>query len=177
MSKGFTHGRAGVAAAIVVALAATGVALAAIPSNGVISACYTKPGGNLRVIDATTGSCTPKEQSLSWNVQGATGPQGPAGGPGPTGPEGPAGPANVVVRSKEINGVGGVRGTVDCADGERATGGGFDARGNGATLTIYENHPVPTASGGVPTGWTVDIGVPDMTYPYGLGVLYVICAS
>ena len=177
MSKRFTHGRSGVVATIVVALAASGVAFATIPSNGVISACYTKPGGNMRVIDATTGSCGPKESSLNWNVQGATGPQGPAGEQGPAGPEGPAGPANVVLRSKEIDGVGGVRGTINCNDGERATGGGFDARGNGGTLTIYEDHPVPTTPGGVPTGWTVDIGVPDMTYPNGLGVVYVICAA
>ena len=76
-------------AAIGVALLAMGgIAYATIPSDGVISACYLKPGGSLRVIDATTGKCSAKETSLAWNVAGAQGPAGPAG---PTGPEGPTG--------------------------------------------------------------------------------------
>lgn len=79
-----------------VALALSGVAYASIPTNGVISACYTKSGGTLRVIDANTGSCSSKETSLAWNQ---TGPQGPVGATGATGPAGsngavgPVGPA------------------------------------------------------------------------------------
>ena len=76
-------------------LAVGGVAFATIPSNGVISGCYTKSGGNLRVIDATTGSCSSKETSLSWNVQGAKGETGPTGPSGPTGATGAAGPAGI----------------------------------------------------------------------------------
>jgi hypothetical protein len=76
-------------------LAVGGVAYATIPSNGVISGCYLKSGGNLRVIDSTTGSCSSKETSLNWNVQGAQGPAGPAGPAGATGATGAAGPAGI----------------------------------------------------------------------------------
>lgn len=106
-----------VAGATVAGLLGVGVAFAAIPSNGVISGCYTKSGGTLRVIDSTTGTCSSKETSLNWNQtgpQGPTGPVGPAGsagaagadgadgadgatGPaGPTGPTGPTGPAGPI---------------------------------------------------------------------------------
>jgi hypothetical protein len=84
------------AAAIAIAsLAVGGVAYATIPSNGVISACYMKSGGNLRVIDGTTGSCSSKETSLNWNVAGVQGPAGPAGATGATGATGAAGPAGI----------------------------------------------------------------------------------
>lgn len=72
---------------IVVALAG-GVAYAAIPQGGVISACYGKATGDVRVIDAATAACRPGEVALSWNQQGVPGPQGAVG---PAGPAGPAG--------------------------------------------------------------------------------------
>lgn len=73
-----------------------GTAWAAIPgAGGTISACYTKIGGVLRVIDAEAGkACTALENPISWNQQGRqgeAGSQGPQGEPGPQGPEGPAG--------------------------------------------------------------------------------------
>ena len=108
MRKTFTKGRAA-AAAVVGAIAVAGVAYATIPTNGVISACYTKSGGNLRVIDSSTGSCSSKETSLAWNVQGVQGPAGATGAKGadgPAGPTGPAGPSGVsgyeVVRSGPV---------------------------------------------------------------------------
>jgi hypothetical protein len=65
---------------LVVALGA-GVAIAAIPdSNGVISGCYTKVGGNLRVIDTEKGqTCLKQELPISWNQAGPQGPPGPSG--------------------------------------------------------------------------------------------------
>jgi hypothetical protein len=78
-----------------------GITYAVIPSNNVITGCYTKTGGTIRVIDATTGSCTSKETRLDWNVQGPQGPQGvqgPQGLRGDVGPQGPAG-ANGVSRA------------------------------------------------------------------------------
>jgi collagen triple helix repeat protein len=93
-----------------VAIAGTAVVYATIPSNNVISGCYTKSGGTLSVIDPSTTSCKNGDTSLAWNVQGPTGPtgpqglqgaqgptgpqgiQGPTGATGPTGPAGPAGP-------------------------------------------------------------------------------------
>jgi hypothetical protein len=81
-----------IAALVVAVLALTvgGVAFATIPSNGVITGCYQKSGGTLRVIDATTSNCSSKETSLSWNVQG---PPGPTGSPGPSGAPGSPGPS------------------------------------------------------------------------------------
>jgi hypothetical protein len=76
-------------------LAAGGVAYATIPTDGIISGCYLKSGGALRVIDATTGKCGAKETSLNWNVQGAQGAQGPQGLQGPKGDTGAAGPAGI----------------------------------------------------------------------------------
>jgi hypothetical protein len=67
---------------------------AAIPdSAGVISGCYQKNVGNLRVIDTTAGdSCRPSEIAISWSKTGPAGQQGPAGPTGPPGPTGPQGP-------------------------------------------------------------------------------------
>ncbi len=73
-----------------------GLAAATIPaSDGVITACYSRSGGALRVIDASVTNCKPSETRLTWNQegpQGPPGPQGPAGPAGPAGPDGPAGP-------------------------------------------------------------------------------------
>jgi hypothetical protein len=46
-------------------IACSGAAVAAIPSNGTIAACYAKNSGALRVID-TGQSCTSKETQLAW---------------------------------------------------------------------------------------------------------------
>src|SRR4051812_14780559 len=77
-----------------------GVAWATIPGpNGVISSCYAKSGGALRIIDGTVTTCSAKETSLTWNAQGpkgdtgASGPAGPTGLTGAAGPTGPTGPA------------------------------------------------------------------------------------
>lgn len=87
-------GRRGFALLAAVAAVVIGgsVAYATIPNNGVVNACYSKSGGALRVIDATTGTCSSKETSLAWNVQGPQGPQGPPGAQGPQGSPGPQGP-------------------------------------------------------------------------------------
>jgi hypothetical protein len=91
-----------VAVAVVVALAAAGIAYATIPdSAGVIHGCYSKtssttlPPGSLRVVDTGLGqSCGQNEVALNWNqqgVKGATGAQGPKGATGVQGPTGPPG--------------------------------------------------------------------------------------
>ena len=93
--RGMNRGRLSVVAAITVALVAGGVAYASIPGpDGVISGCYKKIGGALRVIDAGAGvRCNATETSLNWNQtgpKGATGDRGPGGPPGPVGPTGPS---------------------------------------------------------------------------------------
>jgi hypothetical protein len=67
------------------------VALAAIPgAGGVISGCYDKDSGKLRVIDAQAGKkCDKGEWQITWNQ---TGPQGLPGTIGPAGAIGPIGP-------------------------------------------------------------------------------------
>jgi hypothetical protein len=86
-----------------------GVAFAAIPSSsGQISACFSKQGGALRVIDRAKGQgCRSTERLLVWNQRGihgaagargatgATGATGPTGATGATGATGPRGTAGV----------------------------------------------------------------------------------
>src|SRR5215203_5998670 len=54
-----------VVALLALFIAASGVAVATIPSNGTITACYAKSNGALRVID-TGQTCTSKETQLAW---------------------------------------------------------------------------------------------------------------
>src|SRR5262245_21399630 len=87
--------RSGTALAFV-ALAAlgVGVAVAAIPAtDGIITGCYMKSTGGLRVIDLAKGqNCTSSETNLPWNQTGPRGPQGPQGLQGPKGDQGLQGP-------------------------------------------------------------------------------------
>ena len=102
MSKGLR--RRGVRALLIATAmlaGATGIALATIPgSSGVISGCYEKRTGILRVIDAGAGKqCLSFETPISWNQQGLKGDpgtqgiQGPKGDTGAIGPQGNAGPS------------------------------------------------------------------------------------
>jgi hypothetical protein len=78
-----------VLAAAAATLALGSFAWAAIPGGGgVISGCYDKSSGQLRVTDAATNlpkGCSSKEATLAWNQQG---PQGIQGVPGPQGDPG-----------------------------------------------------------------------------------------
>ena len=65
-----------------------GTALATIGDGGVISACYKKDGGGLRVLDPATSSCSSKEGRSPGTSQG---PKGDKGEPGPPGPAGTLG--------------------------------------------------------------------------------------
>jgi hypothetical protein len=59
-----------------------GVAIADIPSsdNGTITACMTKPGGTIRLIDAEVGAtCKKGETKVEWNAQGQPGANGVSG--------------------------------------------------------------------------------------------------
>lgn len=78
-------------AVVAAAMAAGGIAGAAIPSaDGTIVACYGA-SGNLRVVDGTR-DCARNERVVSWAQAGPAGPAGPPGVPGEPGPEGPTGP-------------------------------------------------------------------------------------
>jgi hypothetical protein len=86
-----TRKRALVALAATVAAAAAGGAALAVGSSeiqdGVIHACRHPNGGWVRIVPEGT-ACRPREQSVSWNVQGPKGEPGPAGPPGPKGDPG-----------------------------------------------------------------------------------------
>ena len=70
--------RIGATGAVLLAVAA-GIGYAAIPTNGLINACYTKTNGGLRVIDPSVGqTCTQKESALQWNQAGPKGDRGPS---------------------------------------------------------------------------------------------------
>lgn len=81
-----------VAAAAAGCGAAAGWAAIALAGQGaetdVIHACRHPNGGWVRVVSAE-GACRPREQALSWNVQGPKGDPGPEGPPGPLGDPGP----------------------------------------------------------------------------------------
>jgi hypothetical protein len=79
---------------IVVAAAATG--WAAIPGgNAVISGCYERQTGILRVIDAEAGRrCLRFENPIEWNQQGLQGTPGVKGDKGDPGSPGPPGPSS-----------------------------------------------------------------------------------
>jgi hypothetical protein len=81
---------ANVGVVVAVVLAASGFAVAAIPSGGVIHGCFAKRTGALRVIGSRK-HCARGEQALSWNQQGKPGLPGPQGKPGLPGQQGPQG--------------------------------------------------------------------------------------
>jgi hypothetical protein len=70
------------AVAAVVAIVVGGVAAASIPDSGtgVITGCYQRSTGRLRVIDAEAGDrCSRTESPITWNQSGPQGEPGPAG--------------------------------------------------------------------------------------------------
>jgi hypothetical protein len=157
--------------ALAALLVVSGAALATIPgSGGVISSCYTKRGGVLRVIDAASASCRATESRLDWNVagpqgeagpqglagprglagpQGEAGPAGPAGPRGEAGPQGPQGPAGGLsgyeVRYSDVIVPPGREnsGTAPCSAGNRPLGGGFHLSGD--DMRVVVSAPVGTA--------------------------------
>jgi hypothetical protein len=89
--------------------AAAATVHADIPQGGVVSACYAKSTGSIRVIDPATTSCKSSEIALSWSEsgpQGPTGAAGPAGPAGPIGATGPAGPTGLTGATGAIGPVG-----------------------------------------------------------------------
>ena len=74
---------------------ATGTALAlggAQTEASAIHACRHPNGGWVRIVGSADGACRPREQPVSWNVQGPQGDPGPEGPAGPKGDKGDPGP-------------------------------------------------------------------------------------
>lgn len=60
-------------------------AVSSAPASNVISGCYSKRTGLLRVLKAGQRCDKKAEVAISWNQKGIEGPPGPTGRPGPTG--------------------------------------------------------------------------------------------
>jgi hypothetical protein len=106
-----------------------GVAIADIPSttDGTITACMTKPGGTIRLIDAEAGAtCKKGETKVEWNQQGV---------PGNDGSDGVSGFERVSdIDTQDITGnnTTQVSRVVACPVGKVATGGG----GSGSVVSL-----------------------------------------
>lgn len=127
-----------------------GVAYATIPdAHGVIHGCYTRSGGNLRVIDDSATGCKTSETSLDWNAQGPAGPVGPAGPAGPAGPQGadgpqgPAGISGLETATRDIQVPAGFFSTTDvsCPTGKTAISGGWNSSALAQGFDVDESHP------------------------------------
>lgn len=153
----------------VAAVAAAGIAYAAIPSgNGVISACKTKDGA-VKLIDKEAGQgCNSSQQLVEWNQQGP---------PGPTGQEGPAGVAGedgfsgygVVTQAGAVAGGGTGLVVATCSAGKKVLGGGWWANPQTHVL-VARSRPNGTA-----TAWEVSVLNEHPTVAITFNV-YAICA-
>ena len=111
--------RLAIGAAVLVALAAAGIAYATIPDEGgVYTACELNGVGTIRLIDPSLsaksllGHCTALETQVSWNQKGQP---GAPGAPGVAGPKGDPGVSPTVAQLAV--------GDVHCANGGAAITG------------------------------------------------------
>jgi len=186
----------GILVVLLAALVGGGIAYAAIPSNGVITGCYLKSGGTLRVIDAATIKCKSTETQLQWNQTGPIGPPGTNGTNGTDGTDGTNG-TNGTAGTNGTNGVSGYQlvtedhpfgtgvsfsfGSVDvsCPNGKVALGGGGEfINAQGQVIHTSQSSidaSSPTADG---TGWTVSYTA-NVDLSFGVAVVraYVTCAT
>ncbi len=146
-----------VAIASALALTAGGFAWAAIPSGGVISGCYQKVEGHLRIIDPATAACNPSEVAITWSQTGPQGLKGDKGDKGDTGAQGPQGEQGepgapgrtvpdtdtyyipeYVFEGAEVGADAEAEVVVDCPGLEQVTGGGLTNEGD---LHIIASEP------------------------------------
>jgi hypothetical protein len=128
------------------------VALASIPaSDGLISGCYAKVGGDLRVIDASSSTCKSNEIQLSWNQQGPPGQRGEQGDQGEQGPPGLSGYEVVYTATANVDPLDYAQITAYCPTGKNVLGGGFFFNVLG-TLEVVES--APTSAAGL-SGWHI----------------------
>src|SRR5262245_44414659 len=171
------HVRLVALSAIVLGVAAVGVAYAGIPdSSGLIHGCYKTLTGQLRAIDTEAGgACASSEKPLDWS---RTGPQGLAG---PTGASGISG--YEIVRhffsSPTFHDQKNAAVSVECPAGKSVLGGGGFGQWSNADGFIF-----PTQlEGSLPAGteWEIFLTTVDGTaFPDGatiFGEMFVVCAS
>jgi hypothetical protein len=114
----------------------TTAAVAGIPgSGGVISGCYDKQSGQMRVYNAEgtiPKGCGTKEAAIQWNQTGPQGPKGDAGEPGAPGAAG-------------RDGLDGAPGADGVAGPTSLTGGTEDFRAIDENDVVLAEHTVETA--------------------------------
>src|SRR5215471_16423164 len=138
------------AAGIAVLAVGSGVALATIPgSGGVVSGCYAKKDGSLRVIDSTA-QCRSGEAALNWNQTGPQGPQGSQGPQGATGPQGAAGVSGYELQTTQFDVAANDWGSGNalCSGSNRPTGGGFSVTNE--NTRVVKSQPLGQ-------GWNVQV--------------------
>ena len=193
--------------ALLVALGGTSYAALELPSGSVtqrhiapnaVTGAKVK-NGSLRArdlargaIEGRSGPMGPAGPTGDRGAQGTAGEPGPKGerGPqGPTGPKGDAGPAgapagapaiNIVTRSTShlVVGPQAFTRSMHCNDGERATGGGFEAPEgyyDPDQVDIDQSHPIRKAGDTSPSGWKVGGLIRTSYSPFIL--IYVVCVS
>jgi hypothetical protein len=165
-----------------VAAVAAGVSYAAVPGgNGVISGCYDKQSGQLRVTDTQTNQpkgCSAKEAALDWNQRGPQGPQGPEGPPGPADASAQAFVGRFGVNTGNATAAYGVPctlGQIMLTAGSR-TAGGIPA--NGQLLPIAQNTALFALLGTTYGGNGVTtFAVPDLRAITPSSMTYSICTQ
>ena len=138
------------ASVLIATAVAGGFALAAIPSSGVISGCYQKNQGQLRVVDSAA-DCHSSEVPLSWNQTGVGGSQGATGATGPIGATGVQGPKGDTGTQGAMGdtGTAGTNGTNGATGATGATGAGGPMGATGASaLSGYQIVTGPTTQVG-----------------------------
>jgi hypothetical protein len=150
-------------------MAAVGsIAWASIPNDGgLITGCYQKTTGALRVIDTEHADCRANETALSWNQQGE---QGDPGEPGEfTGYE--------VVRAEGARNADGVKTAVAyCPEGKRVLGGGVVA-GEREGVAVTNTFPQNGLTGEPNSAWEgVVVRTDGFTGVWGIAT-FAICAA
>jgi hypothetical protein len=165
--------------------------LAAVPAFAK-TAGFAKSAGNSSKLNGHKSSITGvpgtipvigKDGKLPASIgavgqQGQQGAAGAKGDKGDKGENGDNGATHVVVRRSEFSSPssGQISGSANCVGaGERATGGGYDAGGNGANIIVFHSQPSPATQGATPTGWDVLMAVSGSTH--AVLTVYVVCAS
>lgn len=168
----------GVAVAGAVAVFALGgVAYATIPSaDGVITTCYVKSGGTLRVIDASVTECRGSESMLTWSIAGVAGEDGADGAPGADGVSG----YDLITNDRSLEGVtssfGGL--TVNCPAGTKVLGGGGAfVSTTGAPAATSGNVILSSAPKADSSGWTIFYNATTISTSLGSVRVYATCAT
>jgi hypothetical protein len=162
---------------VVVGLILATAEFVAAQSNTVINGCYDQKTGILRYLQS--GSCTTKENPISWNQVGPQGPPGPQGEQGSQGPPGPAGVSGyeIVESTWQIPPAAPderYRINAECPSGKRVIGGGAQGEpGNPMAMDITESFPLP--SSGQSDLWVATVR--NNTSTTQTAIAHAICAN